>query len=129
MPRDFPRAARLADQIQRDLSDLIRFEVKDPRVGMVTITSVEVTRDLAHAKVYITSLGDTASTEQAVDALQHASGFLRTQIARTVKTRVAPQLQFIYDASVERGVRLSSLIDEAVADSERWNRDEQRDDH
>ena len=69
MPRDFPRAARLADQIQRDLSDAIRFEIKDPRVGMVTITSVEVTRDLAHAKVYITSLGDTASTEQAVDAL------------------------------------------------------------
>jgi ribosome-binding factor A len=119
MPRDFSRAARIADQIQRDLSVLIRQEVKDPRVGLVTITAVEVNRDLSHAKVYVSSLAEVAATEQSVEALQHAGGFLRRQLSRTLKIRSVPQLQFLYDASVERGVRLSHLIDEAVAGSAR----------
>ena len=117
MPRDFSRAARIADQIQRDLSGLIRQEVKDPRVGVVTITAVEVSRDLSHAKVFVSSLGEVASTEQSVDALQHAAGFLRSKLARALKVRSVPHLHFLYDASVERGVRLSHLIDEAVAGS------------
>jgi ribosome-binding factor A len=117
MPREFSRAARIADQIQRDLSDLIRQEVKDPRVGSVTITAVEVNRDLSHAKIYVSSLAQVTSTEQSVEALQHAAGFLRRQLSRTLKIRSVPQLQFLYDASVERGVRLSHLIDEAVASS------------
>ena len=115
MPRDFSRAARIADQIQRDLSDLFRQELKDPRVGLVTITAVEVSRDLSHAKVYVTSLAGAESTEQSVEALQHAAGFLRSQLARTLSVRTVPQLHFVYDVSVERGVRLSNLIDEAVA--------------
>jgi ribosome-binding factor A len=117
MPREFSRAARIADQIHRDLSSLIREEVKDPRVGLVTITAVEVNRDLSHAKVYVSSLAEAASAEQSVEALQHAAGFLRSQLSRTLKIRSVPQLQFLYDASVERGVRLSHLIDEAVASS------------
>jgi ribosome-binding factor A len=117
MPRDFSRAARIADQIQRDLSDLIRQEVKDPRIGLVTITAVEVSRDLSHAKVYVTSLAGAASSEQSVHALQHAAGFLRSQLAQKLKVRTIPQLHFIYDASVERGARLSQLIDQAVASS------------
>jgi ribosome-binding factor A len=117
MPRDFSRAARIADQIQRDLSDLFRQELKDPRVGLVTITAVEVSRDLSHAKVYVTSLTGAESTEQSVEALQHAAGFLRSQLARTLNVRTVPQLHFVYDVSVERGVRLSNLIDEAVAGS------------
>lgn len=120
MPRDFSRAARIADQIQRDLSDLIRQELKDPRVGLVTITGVEVTRDLSHAKVYVTSLAPAESSERSIQALQHAAGFLRTQLSHTLKARSIPQLHFVYDASVERGARLSQLIDEAVAgDAER----------
>jgi ribosome-binding factor A len=115
MPREFSRASRVADQLQRDLSGLIRQEVKDPRVGLVTITTVEVNRDLSHAKVYISSLAEVSAIEQSVEALQHAAGFLRSQLSRTLKVRSVPQLQFIYDASVERGVRLSHLIDEAVA--------------
>ena len=115
MPRDFSRAARIADQIQRDLSGLIRQELKDPRVSLVTITAVEVNRDLSHAKVFVCSLGEAASTEQSVEALQHAAGFLRSQLSRGLKIRSVPQLQFLYDASVERGVRLSHLIDQAVA--------------
>ena len=81
MPREFSRASRIADQIQRDLSDLIRQELKDPRVGLVTITAVEVTRDLSHAKVYVTSLAEAESANRAWRRLQHAAGFLRSQLA------------------------------------------------
>jgi len=113
VPRGFSRAIRLADQIQRDLADLIRLEVRDPRVGLVTITTVEVTRDLSHARVFVTSLSETAAAE-SVQALTHATGFLRSRLAQTLKLRTIPELHFVYDASVERGVRLSKLIDEAV---------------
>ena len=113
MPRGFSRATRLADQIQRDLADLIRLEVRDPRVGLVTITTVEVTRDLSHAQVFVTSLAETAAAE-SVKALTHAAGFLRSRLAQSLRLRTIPELHFVYDASVERGVRLSKLIDEAV---------------
>jgi ribosome-binding factor A len=113
VPRGFSRATRLADQIQRDLADLIRLEVRDPRVGLVTITTVEVTRDLSHARVFVTSLTETAAAE-SVQALTHAAGFLRSRLAQTLKLRTIPELHFVYDASIERGVRLSKLIDEAV---------------
>jgi len=111
--RGFSRATRLADQIQRDLADLIRVEVRDPRVGLVTITTVEVTRDLSHAKVFVTSLSETEAAE-SVQALTRAAGFLRSRLAQMLKLRTIPELHFVYDASVERGVRLSKLIDEAV---------------
>ena len=113
MARGFSRATRLADQIQRDLADLIRVEVRDPRVGLVTITTVEVTRDLSHAKVFVTSLSETEAAE-SVQALTRAAGFLRSRLAQMLKLRTIPELHFVYDASVERGVRLSKLIDEAV---------------
>jgi ribosome-binding factor A len=115
MPQDFTRAARVADQIQRDLSGLIRQEVKDPRIGLVTITAVEVSRDLSHAKVYVSSLAGAEASGESVQALQHASGFLRSQLAQMLKIRSIPQLHFVYDASVERGAKLSKLIDQAVS--------------
>ncbi len=118
MPQDFSRAARVADQIQRDLSGLIRQEVKDPRIGLVTITAVEVSRDLSHAKVYVSSLAGGESGGESVRALQHAAGFLRSQLAQTLKIRSIPQLHFVYDVSVERGARLSQLIDQAVSSGE-----------
>lgn len=115
MPRDFPRARRIADQIQRELADIIRLELKDPRVGMVTLTDVEVTQDYAHASVFFTALGDAQQVEAVRNALQHASGFLRSQLARRMRLRTVPELQFKYDTSVARGARISQLIDEAVA--------------
>ena len=124
MPRDSTRASRVADQIQRDLSDLIRLELKDPRIGLVTLTDVEVSRDLTHAKVYVSCLGDTASAERSVRSLQHAAAYLRRLLAKTLSLRTVPQLEFVYDASVEQGVRLSHLIDEAVvADAGRATKD------
>lgn len=116
MPKDFPRARRVAEQIQRELADLIRLELKDPRVGlMVTLTEVEVTQDMSHAKVFFTVMGDAAQIQEIQRALQHTAGFLRSQLSRRMKLRTMPQLHFQYDESVERGLRLDSLIDQAVA--------------
>ena len=115
MPTEYPRGRRIADQIQRDLSEIIRMELKDPRVGLITITDVEVTQDNEHAKVFFTALGEPVQQEAAERALNHAAGFLRSSLAKVMKLRTVPQLRFNYDISVERGVRLSNLIDEAVA--------------
>jgi ribosome-binding factor A len=120
MPKDFPRSRRIAEQIQRELSNIIRLELKDPRVGMITLTDVEVSQDHSHAKVFFTLMGDAAKVAETTGALQHAAGFLRSQLARSLKLRTIPRLNFEYDVSVERGVRLSRLIDEAVsADADR----------
>ena len=116
MPRDFSRTLRIAEQIQRDLAELLRLEVKDPRIGMVTLTDVEVTADYAHAKVYFTTLGDADQIASATEGLNRAAGFLRHELGHRIKLRSIPQLHFIHDESVERGVRLSRLIDAAVAD-------------
>ena len=116
MPRDYPRSRRIAEQIQRELSDIIRLELKDPRVGMITIIDVEVTQDQAHAKVFFTSLGDASRVADTTVGLQHAAGFLRSELAHRMKLRIVPQLQFKFDESVERGIHLSQLIDAAVAD-------------
>lgn len=116
MPKDFPRGRRIADQIQRELSDIIRLELKDPRATLITITGVEVSQDNSHAKVFFTALGEPAQQEAAGRALEHAAGFLRSTLAKRIKLRTVPQLHFNYDISVERGMRLARLIDEAVAD-------------
>jgi ribosome-binding factor A len=115
MPRDFPRTRRVGEQMQRELAALIRDEVKDPRVGMVTVSAVEVTRDLAHAKVFISMLGDAETRDASLAALNKAAGFLRHELGQRMLTRTVPQLRFVYDESIERGSRLSALIDQAVA--------------
>jgi ribosome-binding factor A len=108
------RGARIADQIQRSLAELIRTEVRDPRVGMITLTGVELSRDQSHAKVFFTVLGPASAADEALEGLGRAAGFLRSQLAHELTTRKVPELHFAYDESVERGVRLSRLIDEAV---------------
>ena len=122
MPKDFPRSRRIAEQVQRELSDIIRLGLKDPRVGMITLTDVEMTPDNAHARVYFTLLGDPSRIEEAQAGLQHAAGYLRTELAHRLKIRTVPQLHFEYDASVERGIRLYKLIETAVADDARRKR-------
>jgi ribosome-binding factor A len=109
------RLRRVADQIQRELSEIIRSELKDPRVGMVTLTGVEVSPDLAHAKVFFTSLADAAQRDGTVTGLKHAAGFLRAMLGARIHTHTTPELHFVYDGSVEAGIRLTHLIDEAVA--------------
>ena len=115
MPRDYPRSLRVAEQIQRELADLIRLELDDPRVGMVTLTEIEVSPDYRHAKVFFSTLGDVHQVAAATSALNHAAGFLRHELGQRVKLRSVPQLHFSYDESVERGIRISQLIEQAVA--------------
>ena len=124
MPKDFPRARRVADQIQRELPELIRHEVKDPRVSMLTITEVEVNRDMEFAKVYFTTFGGEAEHAACLQGLQHASGFLRSQLSHRMQLRVVPKLTFVYDRSVERGIELTQLIETAVAEDARHPKDE-----
>ena len=110
------RNRKIADAIQRELSEVIRLDTRDPRVTMVTLTDVEVARDNAHAKVFFTSLGNEAQVASCQHGLQSAAGFLRSQLAHRLTIRTVPQLHFEVDVSIERGVRLSKLIDDAVAD-------------
>jgi ribosome-binding factor A len=106
------RPQKLGDQIQRELSDLLQRELRDPRVGMVTITSVDVSPDLSHAKVFFTVL-PVEKLPETSKGLSRASGYLRSQLAKRVKLYTTPELRFVYDESVERGDRLSRLIDSA----------------
>lgn len=113
MAKDYARTDRIAEQIMRELAQMISLAVKDPCVRKVTLTGVEVTRDYAHAKVFYTALdGDSTQLQQG---LERAAGFLRSQLAHAMKLRITPQLHFVYDASIERGAHLSQLIDQAVA--------------
>ncbi len=115
MKRHSQRAQRVADQIQRELAGLLRDEVKDPRVGRITITVVEVSADLSHAKVFFTHLAGREHADEAVQALQHTAGFLRSALSHRLQLYSVPQLHFTYDDSIESGMRLSQLIDDAVA--------------
>lgn len=124
MAREFGRTDRIADFLKRELARLVQFEVRDPRIGMVSITDVEVTRDLAHAKVFFTVMGkeSAADAKESIEALNNASGFMRSQIAAVSNTRTVPRLRFVYDASIVHGTRMSALIDEAVKkDKDREN--------
>ncbi|HIF74707.1 MAG TPA: 30S ribosome-binding factor RbfA [Porticoccaceae bacterium] len=127
------RAQRVADQMRREIATLIQMEVNDPRVGMVSITAVDVSKDLAYANIYVTVLNSLSNNGQAdfdtlsepgdldklevaenIKALNKAAGFLRSLLAKRLSLRVVPKLKFHYDASVERGQQLSKLIDNAL---------------
>jgi len=111
--KEYQRTDRLGTEIQRELAELLREKVKDPRVGMVTVQEVRVSRDLSHAKVYFTCMGDDAKeTERLLN--RQLSGFLRRELSRRIRARTIPQLHFTYDESIERGQHLSALIESAV---------------
>src|SRR5258706_16280904 len=105
------RLRRVADQIQRELSELLRAELKDPRVGMITLTGVEVSPDLGYANVFFTTLADAKSLKSIEAGLERAAGFLRGQLGKRLSLRVTPALRLKPDGSVERGVRPSPLSD------------------
>lgn len=115
-PQGFQRTDRIADQIQRELSRLLQFGMKDPRITLATVQDVRVSRDLGFADVYFTLLGRSAEEgAEAEEVLQHAAGFLRSELAKTLNTRTTPRLRFHYDELPERASRLSALIDRAIA--------------
>jgi len=117
MAKEFSRTRRVADQIQRNLAELIQMELGDPRVGMVTVTGVEVTHEFERARIYFTVLGKTLADKEQIDisteVLNKAAGYLRSALAKRLKLRTTPQLIFVYDSSMEKGNRLSDLIKQA----------------
>lgn len=119
MPKEYSRTQRIGDQMQRELSQLIQREIKDPRLALVTITAVDVSRDLAHAKIFVTVMGqshDDDAVAKSLHVLKDAAGFLRMHLGKSMQLRSVPQLHFHYDASIRRGVELSALIERAVAE-------------
>ena len=116
MAREFTRSQRVADYLQRELSGIIQREVRDPRVGMVSVTGVDVSRDIGHAKVHYTVLGAENSDEakESTDVLNKAAGFLRSQLSRDSNMRSVPQLRFYFDNSVGQGRFMEDLIDRAA---------------
>ena len=122
MKKSFQRSDRVAEQVRRDLADLIQSELKDPRVGMISLTAVELTPDYAHAKVFFTTL-DAEHLDEVQRGLKRASGFLRRELGRRIHIHTLPELHFIYDNSLERGSSLSQLIDKASALSDQTPED------
>jgi len=116
--KEFSRSRRVGEQIQRELAELVQRELKDPRLGMVTISAVEVSRDMSVAKVYFTVLNPGHDVRETEKGLTHAVGFLRRELAHRMRLRVVPELRFQYDHSIEDGSRLSALIDKAVSEDE-----------
>lgn len=126
MAREFTRSQRVADYLQRELSGIIQREVRDPRVGMVSVTGVDVSRDIGHAKVHYTVLGADSSDEakESTDVLNKAAGFLRSQLSRDSNMRSVPQLRFYFDNSVGQGRFMEDLIDRAAQADKGLNVDE-----
>ncbi len=116
MAREYSRTVRVAEQLRRELALLIQQEVKDPRLGMVTVSDVEVSSDLAHAKVYVTALAGEDKIDETVAVLNHAASFLRRELGHRLVLRTIPRLQFYYDRSISQGAELSALIEKAVHD-------------
>jgi ribosome-binding factor A len=125
MPQEYSRTLRIGEQIRRELADQIR-KLKDPRIGMVTITDVEVSKDLSHAKIFYTVFGEEQEIKDTQTGLQNASGFLRRELGRVLKVRITPNLHFLYDDTQLRGNKIDQLIDQALA-SDRLHHPDQDD--
>ena len=115
MPREFERKARVAAEIQRALAEVVRDEARDPRLANVTVCGVDVSRDLAHARVFVAVLGrnldpDERGSDETLEALDRAAPFLRTALARRLKIRTVPELHFLYDETLDRGARINALL-------------------
>lgn len=113
--KGYARVDRVKEQIMRELAELVRTGLKDPRAGFITINDVEVTRDYSHATIYYTVLDDSQK-EVTAEALEHAKGYLRSELSKRLTVYRTPELHFVYDESVERGMSISSLIDQVAAE-------------
>jgi len=129
MAREYARTDRVGQQIQKEIATIIMRDVKDPRLSMTTVSAVEVTRDLAYAKVFVTFFDDDADKiKSSVEVLNEAEGYIRSLLAKRLRARIMPHLRFVYDKSMAEGVRMSSLVDEAVA-SDKHSMDNEQTSH
>lgn len=120
MSREFKRSDRVAQELQKEVAVILQREVKDPRIGMVTVSDVEVSRDLAYAKVYVTFLfdHDAAAIEQGMKALEKAAPYIRSLVGKEMRLRIVPELRFIYDESLVEGMRMSNLVSDVIRKDE-----------
>ncbi|HEK2096862.1 TPA: 30S ribosome-binding factor RbfA [Proteus mirabilis] len=126
MARDFSRAQRVSQKMQKEIAIILQREVKDPRIGMATVSGVEISRDLAYAKVFVTFLNlsageesDEEMVENGLKALNEAAGFIRSLLGKAMRLRVVPELTFAYDNSLVEGMRMSNLVSNVVKDDEK----------
>lgn len=125
MPREFSRSERMAELLRRELAEIVRDEIKDPRLGFVSFTEVRMSRDLSHAVIYCSVLNSEDQSE-SIEVLNRAVGFIRKEIARRIKARIVPTLKFAIDDSIIRGAAMDSLISKAMKNDK--SRDETDDD-
>ncbi|CDL82860.1 30S ribosome-binding factor RbfA [Xenorhabdus szentirmaii] len=124
MAREFSRTQRVSQEMQKEIAIILQREVKDPRIGMPTVSGVEVSRDLAYAKVFVTFLNvliegqDSEKVEEGIKALNEASGFIRSLLGKAMRLRVIPELTFSYDSSLVEGMRMSNLVSNVVKSDE-----------
>ncbi|MCT8553335.1 30S ribosome-binding factor RbfA [Glaesserella parasuis] len=127
MAREFSRADRVAQELQKEIAIILQREVKDPRIGMVTVSDVEISRDLAYAKVFVTFLfdSDESAVEHGLEGLNKASGYIRTLVGKAMRLRIVPELRFVYDQSLVEGMRMSNLVTNVIRkDQERYVEEE-----
>ncbi|HHJ35880.1 MAG TPA: 30S ribosome-binding factor RbfA [Gammaproteobacteria bacterium] len=122
MPREFSRSERMAEQLRRELAEIVRDEIKDPRLGFVSFTEIRMSRDLSHAVVY-SSVLNAEQQDEAIAVLNRAVGFIRKEIARRIQARIVPTLKFVVDDSVVRGVAMDELISKARERDEKNNKE------
>lgn len=125
MAREFNRTDRVAHAIHKEIAQIIQREIKDPRIGIITISQVKVSKDLAYAKIYVSVMSEECAKE-TIQALNKAAGFLRGLLAKSIKMRVMPSLSFVYDDTTLKANRLSRLIDDACALDKRRSDDEEQ---
>lgn len=119
MAREFSRTERVAQQIQKEVAVILQRDVKDPRLSMSTVSSVEVTRDLAYAKIFVTFFtNEDDKIKESIDILNEAAGFVRSLLAKQLRARIMPQLRFVYDNSLAEGIRMTSLVNKVIAEDE-----------
>jgi ribosome-binding factor A len=123
MPREFSRSQRMAEQLRRELAEIIHDEIKDPRVGFVSFTEVRMSRDLSHAVIYCSVL-DSEQLKESIDILNSAAGFIRKSIGRRIRARIVPTLKFVADESVIRGAAMDELISEAIKSDQKSGEDD-----
>ena len=126
MPREFSRSQRMAEQVRRELAEIVQDEIKDPRVGFLSFTEVRMSRDLSHAVVYCSVL-NSDDLHESIEVLNRAVGFIRKSIARRIRARIVPTLKFVADESIVRGAEMDELINAALKSDEKQSDAKQSD--
>ena len=130
MAREYARTDRVGQQIQKEIAIILMREIKDPRLQMTTVSAVEVTRDLAYAKIFVTFFNDKPDEIKAsLEVLADAEGYIRSLLGKRLRARIMPHLRFVYDSSMSEGVRMSALVDQAVASDKPQNANDETTDN